>query len=173
MAGKAVAEHVRVQVLAQFAHAGLAHAQLDGARPQAAALLADKQRVIQRVGQGAQRQPEFQRRAGFAANWHYTHLVALAAYVHQAIGEVQLVGVQVHQFGQAQAAGIAEFQQGLVAVAEEVVLDVAVQQLFGAVGIQGFRQASFTFRWRQAIGRVVAAQALAVEVLVEAAYRRE
>ena len=58
-------------------------------------------------------------------------------------------------------------------MAEEVVFDVAIQQLFGTVGIQRFRQASFTLRRRQAIGRIVAAQALAIEVLVEAAHRRE
>ena len=40
-----------MQVLAEFAHAGLAHPQLDRPRAQAAALLADEQRVIDWIGQ--------------------------------------------------------------------------------------------------------------------------
>ena len=48
---------MRVQVLPQLALAGGLDPQLDGPRTQAPALLADKHRIVRRVGQGAQGQP--------------------------------------------------------------------------------------------------------------------
>ena len=57
MAGEAMAQHMRVQVLAQLAYTGLAHAQLHCPRADASALLTDKHRAISRIGQRTQRQP--------------------------------------------------------------------------------------------------------------------
>ncbi|MNQ62145.1 hypothetical protein D3C85_764790 [compost metagenome] len=54
MAGEGVPQHVRVQMLAQFTNSGLVHPQLDGSRGEATALLADEDRLLARVGHGAQ-----------------------------------------------------------------------------------------------------------------------
>ncbi|MNG33126.1 hypothetical protein D3C84_1193010 [compost metagenome] len=68
MAGEGMTQHVRVQVLAEFADTGLAHPQLYRARPEAAPLLADEYRAIGRFGQRPQRQPLLQRPAGHASD---------------------------------------------------------------------------------------------------------
>ncbi|MNW04832.1 hypothetical protein D3C71_2009850 [compost metagenome] len=54
MAGERVPQHVRMQMLAQFTNSGLVHPQLDGSRGEATALLADEDRLLARVGHGAQ-----------------------------------------------------------------------------------------------------------------------
>ncbi|MCY1404218.1 hypothetical protein D9M71_194200 [compost metagenome] len=56
---------------------------------------------------------------------------------------------------------------------QEVIFDSAIEQLQGPVGIQCFWQAPLALGWAQAIGRVVAAQAFAVEIAVQAAYGRQ
>ncbi|MNC55012.1 hypothetical protein D3C81_1614540 [compost metagenome] len=56
---------------------------------------------------------------------------------------------------------------------QEVIFDSAIEQLQCAVGIQGFWQAPFAFGRAQAIGRVMVAQAFAVEITVQAAYGRQ
>ncbi|MNI88251.1 hypothetical protein D3C73_1455310 [compost metagenome] len=61
----------------------------------------------------------------------------------------------------------------MIAAGHEVVFNGAIEQLQGAVGVEGLRQSAFTLGGRQAVGRVVVAQAFADQVLVEAAYRRE
>ncbi|MCY1286076.1 hypothetical protein D9M70_350350 [compost metagenome] len=173
MAGEAVAQHVRVQVLAEFAHAGLAHAQLDRPRAEAAALLADEHRAVGRPALRAQRQPGFQRGARLAADRQHAGLAALAVDFDQTGGEVELLEVEADQLGQAQSGGIEQLEQGLVAAGDEVVLDRAVEQLRRAVGIQGARQALFALGRTQAAGRVVLAQPFADQVAIEAAHRRQ
>lgn len=83
MAGEAVPEHVRVQVLAQLAHTGLAHPQLHRTRAQAAPLLADEHRAIGGIAQRPQRQPGLQGLACLAPDRQHTRLVALALHLHQ------------------------------------------------------------------------------------------
>ncbi|MCY1278419.1 hypothetical protein D9M70_271440 [compost metagenome] len=173
MAGEGVPQHVRVQMLAQFTNSGLAHAQLDGPRGEAASLLADEHRLVAGVGHGAQGQPFLQRFAGLAAHRQFAGLVALAEHAYQAGGEIEAIDVQPHQLGEAQARGVEEFQHGLVATGEEVVFHGAVQQLLGAVGVQRPGQAAGALGRGEAVGRVVAAAAFADQVLVEAAHRRE
>eukprot|EP01132_Coremiostelium_polycephalum_P023529 gene23528-28024_t len=68
VAGKGVPEHVRVQVLPQLALAGGLDPHLYGPGPETPALLADKHRVVRRVGQGAQGQPQQQGFAGLLAH---------------------------------------------------------------------------------------------------------
>lgn len=94
-------------------------------------------------------------------------------HLDQPTGQVQLFQVEAGQFRQAQARGVEQFEDGLVAPGDEVVVDATVEQLQGAVGIQGLGQAALTLRWRQAVGRVVLAHPFAIEIAVQAAYRRE
>jgi hypothetical protein len=54
MAGEAVAQHMRMQVLTQLAHAGLTYPQLHRTRADTPALLADKYCAVGWVGQRAQ-----------------------------------------------------------------------------------------------------------------------
>ncbi|VVN74568.1 hypothetical protein PS687_05769 [Pseudomonas fluorescens] len=164
---------MRVQVLPQFALAGGLDPYLNRPWPQAPALLADKHGVVRRVGQRPQRQPKLQGFAGLSAYRQHAGFAALAEYLHQSVRQVQLVQVQAGQFRQAQARGIEQLQDRLVAVGEEVVFHGAVEQLQGAVGVQGLGQAPFALRRRQAVGRVVIAQAFAVEVVIEPAHSRQ
>ncbi len=55
-----MAQHVRMQVLAKLAHAGLTDPQLDGPRAEATTLLANEYRAIGRVGQRTYWQPGLQ-----------------------------------------------------------------------------------------------------------------
>ncbi|MOA48252.1 hypothetical protein D3C78_1709760 [compost metagenome] len=103
MAGEGVAQHVRVQVLAELAHAGLAHAQLDRPWCQALAATADEQRAIRRIGQGAQQQPGLDGLAGETPDRQFADLVALADHADHAVLQVQPLQVEADQFGQAQA----------------------------------------------------------------------
>ncbi|MNN01523.1 hypothetical protein D3C81_1141430 [compost metagenome] len=61
----------------------------------------------------------------------------------------------------------------MVAAGDEVVLDGAVEQLRGAVDVQGLRQLARTFRGGQAIRRIVLAAAFADQVLVQPARGRK
>ncbi|MNN18550.1 hypothetical protein D3C81_1317620 [compost metagenome] len=172
MAGEGVPQHVRMQVLAQLAHAGLAHAQLDRPRAQALAALADEQRLVDGHAL-APRQPGLQRLARLAPDRQLAHLVALAEHPHQAGGEIQLRQVQAGQLGQAQAGGIEQFEHGLVAAGEKIVRRRALQQLLGAVGVEQFRQALLALGRAQAGARVVTAMAFADQVAVQPAHRGE
>ena len=157
VAGEGVAQHVGVQVLPQLALTRGLDPQLDGPGAEAAAFLADEQGAVRRVAQGPQWQPQRQGLAGFAAHRQDPGLAALAMDLHHAIGQVQLRKIQAGQLGQAQSAGIEQLQDGLVAVGQEVVFHRAIEQLQGAVGIQGLGQSSFAFGRGQAIGRIVIA----------------
>ncbi len=55
MTGETVAQHVRVQMLTEFAHTGLAHPQLHGTGAEATPLLADEHRTVGGPGQRSQR----------------------------------------------------------------------------------------------------------------------
>ncbi|MNE29461.1 hypothetical protein D3C80_1229430 [compost metagenome] len=92
-----------MQVLAQPAHAGLAHAQLDRPWRQALTTAADEQRAIRRIGQGAQWQPGFDGLAGETPDRQLADLVALAEHADHAVIQVQPIQVEADQFGQAQA----------------------------------------------------------------------
>ncbi len=157
MAGEGVPQHVRVQVLAQLADAGLAHSQLDRPWRQALAAAADEHRSVFRSGLGAQRQPGFERLARGLADRQLADLVALAAHSHQAFLEVQPFEIEADQFREAQPGGIEQLQQGLVAAGDEVILHGTVEQLQGAVGVEGPGQLARTLRRAQAVGRVVPA----------------
>ena len=111
--------------------------------------------------------------AGLGADWQQPGLAALAEHLNHAVGEVELIEIEPGQLGQAQARGIEQLQNRLIAPGEKIVLDRTFQQLQCAIGIKGFRQASFAFRWGQAGGRVVVAQAFAIQVVIEPAHRRE
>ena len=84
-----------------------------------------------------------------------------------------MIEVQACELRQAQARGIEQLKDCLVAMGQEIILDGTVEQLQGAVGVQGLGQAPLAFGRRQAIGRVVVAQAFAIEVVIEAAHRRQ
>lgn len=157
MAGEGVPQHVRVQVLAQLADAGLAHPQLDRPRRQALAAATDEHRTVFRSGLGAQRQPGFERLARGLADRQLADLVALATHSHQAFLEVQPFEIEADQFREAQPGGIEQLQQGLVAAGDEVILHGTVEQLQGAVGVEGPGQLARTLRRAQAVGRVVPA----------------
>ncbi|KPY98281.1 3-deoxy-D-manno-octulosonic acid transferase [Pseudomonas syringae pv. spinaceae] len=58
-------------------------------------------------------------------------------------------------------------------MSQKIIFNATVQQLRRAVGIQRLGQASFAFGRRQAVGRVVLAEAFTVQVLVEAAHCRQ
>ncbi|EQL41267.1 membrane protein [Pseudomonas aeruginosa VRFPA03] len=106
---------------------------------------------------GAQRQPGFERLARGLADRQLADLVALAAHSHQAFLEVQPFEIEADQFREAQPGGIEQLQQGLVAAGDEVILHGTVEQLQGAVGVEGPGQLARTLRRAQAVGRVVPA----------------
>ncbi|MCY1428544.1 hypothetical protein D9M71_444330 [compost metagenome] len=173
MAGKRVPQHVRVQVLAQLAGTSGLHAQLNGPWAEPSALLADEYGAVLRATASAQGQPLFQRLAGLAADRQHAGLAALAVHLHQAARQVELLQVEAGQLRQAQAGGVEQLEHGLVAAGEKFILDCAFQQLQGAVGVEGLGQAPLALGCRQAVGRIVAAVAFAVEVAVEATHCRE
>ncbi len=146
---------------------------MNGPRPQAPALLADEYGVVRRVGQRAQGQPQLQRFPGLPADRQHAGLAAFAEHLHQAVGQVQLIEVQAGQLRQAQARGVEQFEDRLVAMGEEVILHGTIEQLQGAIGVQGLGQAPFALGRGQAIGRVVVAQAFTVQVVIQAAHRRQ
>lgn len=84
-----------------------------------------------------------------------------------------MIEVEVGQLGQAQARRIEQFEDSLVATGDEVIVDPAIKQLQGAVGIQHLGQPAFALGRAQAAGRVVLAQAFAVQVAVQAAHCRQ
>ncbi|MCY1306064.1 hypothetical protein D9M70_558980 [compost metagenome] len=61
----------------------------------------------------------------------------------------------------------------MIAAGDEVVLDGAVEQLRGAVDVQGLRQLARTFRRGKTIRRIVLAAAFADQVLVQPARGRK
>src|SRR3989344_1698910 len=103
MTGEAVAQHMRVQVLAQLTHAGLAHAQLHRAWTNTPTLLADKYRAVARVRQHTQWQPLLHRFTCHAPKRQLAGLVALADNPYQSGGQVEAVEVEAHQLRQTQA----------------------------------------------------------------------
>ncbi|MNI68174.1 hypothetical protein D3C73_1238530 [compost metagenome] len=173
MAGERMSQHVRVQVLSQFAFARSLDPQLDRPRSQAPALLADKHRIVRRVGHGPQWQPLFQRLAGFFADWQQAGLAALAMHLDHAVRQVQLIEIEPGQLRQAQPGGVEQFENRLVPARQKVVFHATFQQLQGAVGVEGLRQAALAFGRCQAIGRIVVAEAFAVQVVIEPTYRRQ
>ncbi len=84
-----------------------------------------------------------------------------------------MIEVEVGQFGQAQARRIEQFKDGLVATGDEVIVDTAIEQLQGAVGVQHLGQPAFALGRAQTAGRVVLAQAFTVEIAVQATHRRQ
>jgi hypothetical protein len=168
-----VSEHVRVQVLAQLAHAGLAYPQLDRAGAEALALTADEHGAILWIGQRAQWQPGVHRFTRLAPDRQLARLVALAAHPHQPGGQVEAVEIETDQLGQAQAGGVEQLEHGLVATGDKIVLHSAIQQLRRTIGIQRARQAALALGRGEPVRRIVPTQAFAAEVLVQAAHRRE
>src|SRR3546814_13184684 len=79
-------EHVGMQVLSQLAFTSGFDSHLDRSRAEAPALLADKYRVVGRVGQRSQRQPQLQRLPRFAPNRQPTFLAPLAQHLAPEIG---------------------------------------------------------------------------------------
>ncbi len=96
-------------------------------------------------------------------------LAALAEHLDHAVGQVELIEIESGQLRQAQPRGVEQFQNRLVPACEKVVLHTTFQQLQGAVGIEGFRQAAFAFGRCEAIGWIVVAQAFTVQVVIEPA----
>ena len=76
---------------------------------------------------------------------HLAGLAALAEHPHQAGSQVESGQVEADQFGQAQAGGVEQFQQRLIATGNEVILDAAIERarrylrtrLFSAVRTSG------------------------------------
>ena len=64
---------------------------------------------------------------GFLAHRQYAGLAAFAEYLHQAVRQVQLIEVQAGQLRQAQARGIEQLQDGLVAMGQEVIFDRTIE----------------------------------------------
>ncbi len=107
----------------------------------------------------------------FFAHGQHAGLAALAQDLHQPVRQIQLLEVQAGQFGEAQPAGVEQLQDGLVAMGQEVIFHCAIEQLQGAIGVQGLGQAAFALGRRQAVGRVVIAQPFAVQIVIEPAHR--
>ncbi len=173
MAGEAVAQHVRMQALAQLAGAGSLHPFVHRALAETAALLADEYRAVGRIGQRPQRQPGAQRLARLASYRQLTLLVALADDSYQPGGQVEPVEIQTDQLGQAQPGGIEQLEHGLVATGDEVVLDSTVQQLHRAIGVQQPRQALLALGRADAAGWIMRAEAFLIEVAIQSAQRRQ
>ncbi|MNL04309.1 hypothetical protein D3C87_1248770 [compost metagenome] len=169
MAGKGVPQHVRMQVLPQFALAGSLDPHLDRPGAEAAALLADKHRIVCRVGHGSQWQPLLQGLAGLFSYRQQAGLAAFTEHLDHAVSQVELIEIEPRQLRKPQAGGIEQFEYRLVPASQKVILHTTFQQLQGAVGVEGFRQAAFAFGRCEAIGRIVVAQAFAVQVVIEPA----
>ncbi|MNF75267.1 hypothetical protein D3C84_573260 [compost metagenome] len=169
MAGEGVSQHVRMQVLPQFALAGSLDPHLDRPGAEAAALLADKHRIVCRVGHGSQWQPLLQGLAGLFSYRQQAGLAAFTEHLDHAVSQVELIEIEPRQLRKPQAGGIEQLENRLVPTCQKVILDPTFQQLQGAVGVEGFRQAAFAFGRREAIGRIVVAQAFAVQVVIEPA----
>ncbi|MNX39793.1 hypothetical protein D3C86_701620 [compost metagenome] len=84
-----------------------------------------------------------------------------------------MIEIESCQLRQPQPGRVEQLQNRLVPTCQKVILHTTFQQLQGAVGVEGFRQAAFTFRRRQTIGRIVVAQAFAIEVVIEPANGRQ
>ncbi|MNC13551.1 hypothetical protein D3C75_613020 [compost metagenome] len=80
-----------------------------------------------------------------------------------------MIEIEPRQLRKPQPGGVEQLQDRLVPTCQKVILDPTFQQLQGAVGVEGFRQAAFAFGRREAIGRIVVAQAFAVQVVIEPA----
>ena len=141
--------------------------------PKARTTLADERGVVLGVGQHPHCQPRLKRLPGLLADGQHASLAAFAEHFDQAVSQIQLFQIKPGQLRQAQARRVEQLQNGLIAQGQKIVLNTPLQQLQGAIGIQGLGQATFAF-WRgQTVCRIVVAQAFAIEVVIKPAYRRQ
>ena len=160
MGGERVAQHVRVNVLAQARLQGPAvEPQLHAARGEAGAALADEEggRVGARQRQPV-RQPGGNRGQGLLSHRHDAGLVALAGDLRFARLQVEVVEIEPDQFRQAQAGRIEQLEHGAVACQQGIVgcrRRAAVEQLGAGIGRQDLRQGLGRFGRAQAGAGVV------------------
>ena len=95
-----------------------------------------------------------QRFRGGLAHRHDPFLVAFADHCDEAAVEVQLFEADIAQFSEAQAAGIGEFEDGVVAQVGWSRLGWRREEFFNFFGAQCFGQALPAARERNAFGGI-------------------
>jgi len=145
MAGKAVAQAVRVQVFADGFNPCLGNAQLHGAGADAPSFLANKQGIVRRGKLRPQSQPIVQSADGFTTDRQHAAFAAFAKHSDEALAAVEVLHIQADQFGKAQSRGVKQLQNGFVAAVDKVLCGKLIEQLRGAIDIQDLRQAFYSF----------------------------
>ena len=161
VAGVAVAQHVRGEVLrAALLDGPVAQAVLDLAGAQAAASVVDKQGGFLSVGGLALWQVAADGFDALCDEGDLALFIAFAGYADPAFGQMQVVQVELLDFGQAQAGAVHEFENGMVAQGDGFRIVVVVEQVVEGFLFDGFGQAGGRFGGFQAFGGVAVEQLL-------------
>src|SRR5690554_917496 len=112
MTGEGMAQHVRMQMLAQLLDTVTPHPQLNGPGRQPPSLHADKHWLTGIGDAGSDLEPAAQRLPRLTPDRDDAGLVAFAQYPYLALADVQLVQIQPGQLGQTQARGVEQLEHG-------------------------------------------------------------
>ena len=171
VAGERMAQQMRMDMLGNaLLPCQRVHAQLHRARVDRCTGAATEDRAVRRHALlGAERA---QRGNRVAADRHDAGLAALAEHAHFAAVEIQVDPAQADQFGQAQPAGIEQFQHGPVAQ-RQLAAAVGFDQRGGLVDIEHLRQGAAHLGAAHAEHRLAGQYALAIELAKQAAAGRQ